>query len=37
VACVVVGYSAWTWRIAIAERDAERRDALASAGDADRA
>ncbi len=23
---VIVGYSAWTWRIAIAEREAERRD-----------
>jgi len=26
VTCVVVGYSAWTWRISLAEREAERRD-----------
>ena len=31
VTCVVVGYSAWTWRISLAERDAERRDASGSA------
>lgn len=35
VTCVVVGYSAWTWRIAIAERDEERRraEALTAAGE----
>jgi hypothetical protein len=26
VTCVVVGYSAWSWRISLAEREAERRD-----------
>jgi Dolichyl-phosphate-mannose-protein mannosyltransferase/C-terminal four TMM region of protein-O-mannosyltransferase len=26
VTCVIVGYSTWTWRIAIAEREAERTD-----------
>ncbi len=38
VTCVIVGYSAWTWRIAIAERDEERRrdEALAAAGEAGR-
>jgi predicted membrane-bound dolichyl-phosphate-mannose-protein mannosyltransferase len=35
VTAVIVGYSAWTWRIAIAERDAERRDAQANADGAD--
>ena len=36
VTCVVVGYSAWTWRIAAAERDAAARDAgsVAPAGEA---
>ena len=28
---VVVGYSAWSWRIALAEREADRRDAEAVA------